>query len=121
MKAFVTVMKAAADPTRVKMLKMLQHRPMCVCEIYTALGIAQSTASKHLKILEAAGLVRSWKEGLWVNYALTDGAGSPYAASLIGNLRHWLDDDPEVSALVQRMSGIRREVICGARTEIQVA
>ena len=117
MKTFVNVMKAAADPTRVKMLKMLQHRPLCVCEIYTALGIAQSTASKHLKILEEAGLVRSWKEGLWVNYDITDGADSPYAANLIGNLRHWLDDDPIVRDVTRRLGSIRRETICAGRAD----
>jgi DNA-binding transcriptional ArsR family regulator len=47
-------MKALSDPNRVKMMKMLQARPLCVCEIKAALGIAQSTASKHLKILEDA-------------------------------------------------------------------
>jgi ArsR family transcriptional regulator len=121
MKPFLRVMKAAADPTRVKMLKMLQHRKLCVCEIYTALGIAQSTASKHLKILEDAGLVKSWKEGLWVNYALTDGADSPYAANLIGNLRHWLEDDPEIVALAEAMIGIHRETICAAKGGVQAA
>ena len=64
---------------------------MCVCEIQAALGIAQPTVSKHLKILEDAGLVGRKKEGLWVNYSLTDGGRSPYAASLLGNLRHWLE------------------------------
>jgi len=121
MKIFIKVMKAAADPTRVKMLKMLQHRQLCVCEIHSALGIAQSTASKHLKILEEAGLVSSWKEGLWVNYALTDGADSPYAANLIGNLRHWLNEDPGVQDLTHRLTGIRRETICAARGEPRAA
>jgi hypothetical protein len=57
MKAFIRVMKAASDPTRVKILKILEKRTMCVCELQTALGAAQSTTSKHLKILEDAGLV----------------------------------------------------------------
>ena len=64
MKEFLKVMKAASDPTRVKILKMLGKKVMCVCEIQTALGTAQSTASKHLKILEDAGLVISKKDGL---------------------------------------------------------
>src|SRR4030065_2798623 len=94
MKEFIKVMKALSDPNRVKLLKMLQKRTMCVCEIQAALGIAQPTVSKHLKILEDAGLVGREKEGLWVNYSLTGGVRSPYAASLLGNLRHWLSADP---------------------------
>ena len=113
MKAFIRVMKALSDPNRVKIMKMLQARPLCVCEIKTALGIAQSTASKHLKILEDAELVRSFKDGLWVNYSLSDGSGSPYSASMIGNLRHWLDDESEIKELTKILPGIDRHEIVG--------
>ncbi len=112
MKAFVKVMKALSDPNRVKIIKMLQHKMMCVCEIQDALKIAQPSVSKHLKILEEANLVDYNKDGMWVNYHLTDGSSSPYVASLLGNLRHWLADDPEVSKLVEKLPGIRRENIC---------
>ena len=113
MRDFIKVMKALSDPNRVKMIKLLQRRMMCVCEIQEALGLAQSTASKHLKILEEAGLITYSKEGAWVNYRLADGGRNPYSASLLGNLRHWLEDDPEVAALAVRLPEIRREFICG--------
>lgn len=113
MREFIAVMKALSDPNRVKMVKLLQRRVLCVCEIKEALGLAQSTASKHLKILEEAGIITYYKDGLWVNYRLTDGARSPYVASLLGNMRHWLEEDPEVALLVERLPGIRREIICG--------
>ena len=113
MKEFLKVMKAASDPSRVKILKMLQKKVMCVCEIQTVLGTAQSTASKHLKILEEAGLVTYHKDGLWVNYSLTDGRQSPYAANLIGNMKHWLDDEPEISKILQGLSQIDRHKILG--------
>ena len=108
MKEFLRVMKALSDPTRVKILKILERRFMCVCELHTALGIAQSTTSKHLKILEDAGLVASHKDGLWVNYTLADGRQSPYAASLLGNLRHWLNDEAEISNLLAGVHAIDR-------------
>ena len=106
-------MKALSDPNRVKMIKLLQRRVLCVCEIKEALGLAQSTASKHLKVLEEAGLISYFKEGLWVNYKLANGADSPYAANLLGNLRHWLETDTEVEALVAKLPEIHRENICG--------
>ncbi len=112
MKEFVRVMKSLSDPNRVKMIKMLQSRPMCVCEVQAALGIAQPTVSNHLKVLEEAGLVASEKDGLWVNYSTTDGEISPYAALLLGALKHWLKDDPEVAAILEGLPGIRRENIC---------
>jgi len=110
---FIKVMKAASDTTRVKILKMLQKKEMCVCEIQKAVGTAQSTASKHLKILEEAGLITSFKDGLWVNYSLADGHQSPYAANLIGNLAHWLDSDTEIAEIVGRVDQIDRFDIIG--------
>ncbi|MDI6796337.1 MAG: metalloregulator ArsR/SmtB family transcription factor [Desulfatibacillaceae bacterium] len=111
MEDFIKVMKALSDPNRVKMVKMLQRRTMCVCEIHEALEIAQSTASKHLKILEEAGLIASRKDGLWVNYFPADGAKNAYVASILGQLRHWLESEPEMEALMERLPGIKRENI----------
>ena len=112
MKAFIKVMKALSDPNRVKILKLLQEKEMCVCEIQGALDISQPNASKHLKLLEDSGLVESRKDGLWVNYSLTNGMSSPYAASLLGNLRHWLNDDPQVSELIKKVPLLNRDELC---------
>jgi len=112
MKEFIKVIKALSDPNRVKIVKILQHKSMCVCEIQAALKVAQPTVSKHLKILEEAGFVRYEKDGLWVNYHLTDGGSSPYVASLLGNLRHWLEAEPEVERLKKELPMINREEIC---------
>lgn len=115
MKQFIKVAKALSDANRVKMVKLLQRRVLCVCEIQAALGLAQSTASKHLKILEEAALITCSKEGLWVNYRLADGSANPYAASLLGNLRHWLEEDDQVKAMVKKLPDIRREKLCGPK------
>ena len=112
MKTFIKVMKALSDPNRVKILKLLQRRELCVCEIQAAIGLAQPTVSKHLKILEDAGLVTFSKDGLWVNYRISDGSSSPYAAALLGNLRHWLEDDPEIRELINKLPELDREKIC---------
>ena len=112
MKDFIRVMKALSDPNRVKILKLLQQKTMCVCELQGALQIAQPSVSKHLKLLEEAGLVDYKKEGLWVNYYLADGKASPYAASLLGNLKHWLEDDPEISDLIGIVPFLNREELC---------
>ncbi len=115
MKEFIKVMKAASDPNRVKILKMLQHKQMCVCEIQAVLGTAQSTASKHLKLLEDAGLVSCKKDGLWVNYELANGTQSPFAANLIGNIRHWLDDSREIREILEQLPEVNRLDILNKR------
>ena len=110
MKSFIRVMKALSDPNRVKIVKLLQQKTMCVCELQGALDISQPSVSKHLKILEESGLVESSKDGLWVNYFLADGRESPYAASLLGNLKHWLNSDPD--ELVEKARQLDREELC---------
>jgi ArsR family transcriptional regulator len=112
MKDFIKVTKALSDPNRVKIIKMLQHKMMCVCEMKEALQISQPSVSKHLKILEEAGLVSFKKDGLWVDYFLTDGRKSRYVASLMGNLQHWLEEDPEITELIRQLPHIRREEVC---------
>ncbi|HOI75519.1 MAG TPA: metalloregulator ArsR/SmtB family transcription factor [Syntrophales bacterium] len=116
MEAFVSVMKALSDPNRVRIVKMLQRRMMCVCELQAALGVAQPTVSKHLKILEEAGLVSRRKDGLWVNYTVSDGSRSPYAASMLGNLRHWLTEDPDLTILLDNIVGLDRAALCARET-----
>jgi ArsR family transcriptional regulator, arsenate/arsenite/antimonite-responsive transcriptional repressor len=115
MKEFIKVTKALSDPNRVKNLKMLQVKSLCVCELQSALGIAQPTVSSHLKLLEEAGLVTYRKCGLWVNYFLADGESSPYVATLLGSLRHWLGDDLEIVRLMKIAPELQREDICKKR------
>lgn len=65
---------------------------VCVRELQTILRITRPSVSKHLKILEDAGLVDFKKDGLWVYY-FDDGRYSVYAASLLENIKHWLNHD----------------------------
>ncbi len=112
MDEFVRVMKSLSDSNRVKIIKILNERSLCACEIQAALGLSQPTVSSHLENLEEAGLVTSRKEGQWVNYYPADGSSSPYAALLLASLRHWLRDDPEVCDLTATLPFIHRDNIC---------
>ena len=64
--------KAISDPTRLKILHLLQHGELCVCEIISILEKPQSTVSHHLNILKGAGYIKGRKEGVWIHYSLTD-------------------------------------------------
>ena len=68
------VTRALADPSRVRALRALRQRELCVCQIMALLGCAPSTVSKHMALLKQAGLVQSRKEGRWVYYRITDEA-----------------------------------------------
>jgi ArsR family transcriptional regulator len=62
--------KALGDSTRLRIIKMLATREMCVCEIMVALDTTQPTASHHLNILEREGIVKKRREGKWILYSL---------------------------------------------------
>lgn len=116
MRDFVSVMKALSEPNRVRMLKLISRRPLCVCELTDLMGLAQPTISKHLGVLENAGLARGRREGPWVLYELS-AEGSRYARELIGKLQGWLDEDPELSELYERQDRLDRRKICSQRFE----
>jgi len=96
MRDFIAAAKAIADPSRVRILKMLEPGEVCVCYITEALGLAQSTVSKHLRLLYEAGLVAQRKQGLWVYYRLETEPINAYAPAFLALLRRRLDDDPDV-------------------------
>ncbi len=64
------LLKALANETRLKMLRLLSTREMCVCELTVALRLTQPTASHHLNILQNVGLVKDRKDGKWVFYSV---------------------------------------------------
>lgn len=66
----VQLFKALGDETRLRILHLLCHRELCVCQIVDVLGIGQSKASRHLAHLRNAGLVNDRREGLWMYYSL---------------------------------------------------
>ncbi len=107
-------MKALSDPNRVRMLKLLDRKKLCVCELRDLIGLAQSTVSKHLKILEDAGLVDFHKKGSWMIYRLTKGEESDYAKVMLANLEGWLEDEPLLQKMVDRLPQVDRERSCAA-------
>ncbi|MFZ5759628.1 MAG: ArsR/SmtB family transcription factor [Thermodesulfobacteriota bacterium] len=108
MKDFIRVMKALSDPNRVKILKMLEEKELCVCEITAVLELAQPTVSKHLKLLEDAGLVASSKDGSWVIYRLETTADNRYAVAMLEHLRGWLAENPDIAAMADRVKRVDR-------------
>ena len=70
MREFLEITKALSDINRVRILMALGKRELCVCQITEFLGLAPSTVSKHMSILDHARLVESRKDGRWVYYRL---------------------------------------------------
>ena len=66
------VLKAMADPTRLKILHSLHHGERCVSDILNVVGGSQANVSKHLSVLRRAGLVDCRRDGLNVFYRIAD-------------------------------------------------
>ena len=98
LETFETVAKAIADPSRVRILKLLQLGELCVCDITATLDLAPATISKHLAALKTAGLLQQRRSGKWVFYRLADRAFNPYALAFIAVVLAHLDDDPTIAA-----------------------
>ncbi len=109
MRQYLRVMKAAADATRVKILKMLQQRQLCVCEMQAVLGVSQPSVSRHLRLLEDADLVRSEKDGMWNNFRLArPEETNPYSRVVLTHLRGWLEDDESIKTLLEEAQVVDR-------------
>jgi len=109
LREYEMVMKSVADPTRVRILKLLEAGEMCVCQIVAVLELSQSTVSKHLFLLKMAGLVRERQEKKWVHYSLDGSDGVPYARKMLNTLKGWLNDDP-VIARDRKREALAREI-----------
>jgi arsenate reductase/ArsR family transcriptional regulator len=96
LRAYEDVMKAVSDPTRVRILKILEDGELCVCQVIAVIALGQSTISKHLFLLRAAGLIKDRKDRKWVHYSLDGKSANPYAGQMLKNIRKWLNDDPVV-------------------------
>jgi len=110
LRRYEAVMKAVADPTRVRILKMLEPGELCVCQIIAVLALSPSTISKHLFLLKSAGLVNDRKEKKWVHYSLDRGSDVPYVAGILRELSSWLDNDPTIVADRVRLAEARKDV-----------
>ena len=66
------VLKAMADPTRLKILHCIHNGERCVSDILEVVGGSQANVSKHLSVLKRAGLVDCRRSGLNVYYRIID-------------------------------------------------
>jgi DNA-binding transcriptional ArsR family regulator len=104
---FVVLTRALADESRIKILGMLKASPMCVCQIVHILKLAPSTVSKHLALLQAAGLISGRKKGRWIFYNV-DAISSPaarralkYVLESIGGTERSLKLEQDVKAILK--------------------
>lgn len=106
--------KALSDTNRVRILKLLQWKSLCACEITAVLELANSTVSKHLSILKEAGFIREEKDGRWVNYSLNTATKNERVIEILVRLDFWIEEDALIKQDREKVKAVNRVNICSA-------
>jgi ArsR family transcriptional regulator len=106
-----TKFRAFSDPTRLRILHLLQGGELCVGDIVKVIQVPQPTASRHLAYLRRAGLVKTRKDGIWTYYALAAGE-NPFHQKLLECLAHCFDEVRELKTDATRAARLRQRGGC---------
>ena len=112
MRSQVKLFKALSDPNRLRILKMLEERELCVCEITNILGLATSTVSKHLSILRDNELIIDRKIGKWVNYSLNGECHETEIKPILEHVNTILNSHDEIIKDRKKLQRTDRYNIC---------
>lgn len=120
MRELLAVMKALADPSRLRIVAALHGRELCLCQIVELVGLATSTVSRHMSILEQARLVDARKDGRWTYFRLAAEEGRPVAGEAAELVFRTLAQDAQVRADSVRLKQILKmnpEQLCRRQSE----
>ena len=112
MKDSTNIFKALSDKNRLRILKMLQIKPLCVCEITEVLQLATSTVSQHLSILKKASFISEDREGRWVNYKINQRPEDQRISAILSQLDFWIGDFELIKNDYVKVETIDRYEVC---------
>ena len=107
------IFKALSDSNRLRILKALQTKTLCVCEIRELLNLANSTVSQHLKTLREAGFILETKDGKWVNYSINHQPSDQRISSILASLDFWINNEELIIEDKKKVIGLDRNNLCG--------
>lgn len=76
MKEVLSIARALGDESRLRALVAVNGGELCLCQLIEILGLAPATVSKHMNLLQQAGLVERIRKGKWRFYRLASGSKS---------------------------------------------
>ena len=88
----IEVFKALSDENRLRILHLLSHKELCVCELEVLLNLTQSNVSRHLNKLKQAELISLTKSGQWAHYQLNREYFNKNSPLLEYLQKNWLAD-----------------------------
>jgi DNA-binding transcriptional ArsR family regulator len=106
---FLPITKALSDETRLRLLMALRSGELCLCQLIDLLQLAPSTVSKHMALLQQAGLVERRKDGRWHFYRLPEQPQSPATEQAVAWVTQSLAGEPVIRGDEERLAEIRRK------------
>ncbi len=105
--ALVDVLRAAGEPTRLRLLALLAAGDLTVTDLTEILGQSQPRISRHLKLLGEADLIDRYQEGAWAYFRLRqEGKAATFVRGL---LAHASENDPVVLRDSERLAAVKRQ------------
>ena len=101
---YLTKLRAAAEPTRLRLLALCAQGELTVTELTQILGQSQPRVSRHLKLLVEAGLLERFREGTWAFYRMVQGDAAGLAHQLIAMVPK---DDSALELDQERLKAIK--------------
>ena len=83
MKQLAQMYKALSEDMRLRVVMLLTHGEICVCDLMAIFGESQSKVSRHLSYLKHSGLVRSRRAGTWMHYSLKEPLDNTIGAQIV--------------------------------------
>ena len=106
LETLVDVLKAAGEPTRFRLLKLLSSGDLTVTDLTEILGQSQPRISRHLKLLSDVALIDRYQEGAWAYFRLSaDGASVELVRTMLSAAR---DDDAVLARDAERLAALKQ-------------
>ena len=109
MQQMISITKAMADESRLRVLCWLRDGELCLCQIVAMLSLAPSTVSRHMAVLQQCGLVVSRKDGRWVYYHFPGRSATTQIKETHKWLKRVMADDPALQADLKKLTKIRSQ------------
>jgi ArsR family transcriptional regulator len=120
MRELLAITKALADGNRLRAVGLLRHQELCLCQIVEVLGLAASSVSRHMSILQQARLVESRKQGRWAYFRLAEDDAPQPVHDVLEIILASLSGDKQVKAdqkLLKSVLKIEPEELCRRQSQ----
>lgn len=109
MKEILSIAKALGDESRLRALVAVKDGELCLCQLIELLGLAPATVSRHMNLLQQAGLVERTKRGKWRFYGAAHRSKSRAVRRALAWVLEAVEGDPRLEDDARAIRKVRRQ------------